>query len=215
MPQRIGCWQDLTYARSSRDGRCDGGSANACLRLTVFAAIGIFSGPGSKNAEVVELVDALDSKSSGRKPVWVRLPPSAPEQLRHPRKRVPFLLRGWYPILTRVRCQSSAVCTLAYTLTATSYRRPTGWRISKTGGFRYRPRYVIQVLRDRPQAGGKAPAARRPGFASRRWYVSSDRRLTTCASGNVNRSQVLFPTPRGPRRKKLFRGASNSRGIVI
>lgn len=30
-------------------------------------------------AEVVELVDALDSKSSGRKPVGVRFPPSAPK----------------------------------------------------------------------------------------------------------------------------------------
>ena len=29
-------------------------------------------------AEVVELVDALDSKSSIRKGVWVRVPPSAP-----------------------------------------------------------------------------------------------------------------------------------------
>ena len=32
-------------------------------------------------AEVVELVDALDSKSSGRKPVGVRFPPSAPNLL--------------------------------------------------------------------------------------------------------------------------------------
>ncbi len=29
-------------------------------------------------ARVAELADALDSKSSGRKPVWVRLPPLAP-----------------------------------------------------------------------------------------------------------------------------------------
>jgi hypothetical protein len=29
-------------------------------------------------AEVAELVDALDSKSSGRDIVWVRFPPSAP-----------------------------------------------------------------------------------------------------------------------------------------
>ena len=31
-----------------------------------------------QGAEVVELVDALDSKSSGLRAVWVRVPPSAP-----------------------------------------------------------------------------------------------------------------------------------------
>src|SRR5207237_8692678 len=31
----------------------------------------------SRSAEVAELVDAPDSKSGGRKPVWVRFPPSA------------------------------------------------------------------------------------------------------------------------------------------
>ena len=46
--------------------------------------MGIFVDPEFNGAEVVELVDALDSKSSGRKPVWVRVPPSAPDQKRAP-----------------------------------------------------------------------------------------------------------------------------------
>ena len=52
--------------------------------------MGIFVEPGSNGAEVVELVDALDSKSSGRKPVWVRLPPSAPERKKAPAKAGAF-----------------------------------------------------------------------------------------------------------------------------
>lgn len=72
-------------------------------------------------AEVVELADALDSKSSSGNRVWVQVPPSAPyrgEPLGSPRfcfiksrlyRTVPFLLeKGLYP----------AGYLLIYTLTA-------------------------------------------------------------------------------------------------
>ncbi len=41
-------------------------------------------------ADVAELADALDSKSSTRESVWVRPPPSAPSQILH----FPSILRG-------------------------------------------------------------------------------------------------------------------------
>ena len=46
--------------------------------LDTFGQDWDISGTGFQGAEVVKLVDALDSKSSGLRAVWVRVPPSAP-----------------------------------------------------------------------------------------------------------------------------------------
>ncbi len=58
----------------------------------------------SSNAEVVELVDAPDSKSGVRKDVWVRFPPSA--LVRGPLKSGPFL-RGCHQGHGLVRCPAN------------------------------------------------------------------------------------------------------------
>ena len=75
-----------------------------CLRLTDLTppSTGI---PGPF-AEVAELVDALDSGSSGRLAVGVQVPPSAPH-LGHREADDPFLVGKHEP---RHKCRCSTVC---------------------------------------------------------------------------------------------------------
>ena len=64
----------LNQARTGHNGFADA-IANAGLRATSDL---LYFGVLWLSADVAELADALDSKSSIRKDVWVRPPPSAP-----------------------------------------------------------------------------------------------------------------------------------------
>src|SRR3990172_1869200 len=56
--------------------------------------------------------------------------------------------------------------------------------------------------------------AKRPMSANNDWYSDSSRRLIVWAFGNVILSQVLFPVPRGPKRKKDPLGGARRRGYI-
>src|SRR5438552_18312956 len=66
----------------------------------------------------------------------------------------------------------------------------------------------------RPRGCASVSIRKRPGSFSYRNEVSGGSRLTVKESLIVDRNQVLFPVPRGPKRKKDDRGSWRSRGNI-